>query len=139
MAEVAGGLGGWYIEMDVPYKQINKIHSVFQPKARAALRKEMQQVVEKNALAMFQELQATSPKDTGQYAASWFFSMSGNTAYVMNAQPYGFRLEYGFVGVDSLGRHYAQAPQPHIRPAYLKAQAKLAADVLRILENAVQT
>ncbi|MGV9878670.1 hypothetical protein [Streptomyces sp. NPDC003006] len=27
------------------------------------------------------------------------------------------RLEFGFVGVDSLGRHYNQRPFPHLRPA----------------------
>lgn len=38
--------------------------------------------------------------------------------------PYGFepayarRIEYGFVGTDSLGRHYNQAPQPYMRPAF---------------------
>jgi len=38
--------------------------------------------------------------------------------------PYGFepayarRIEYGFVGTDSLGRVYHQAPQPYMRPAF---------------------
>jgi hypothetical protein len=27
------------------------------------------------------------------------------------------RLEFGFVGVDSIGRHYNQPPFPHFRPA----------------------
>lgn len=30
---------------------------------------------------------------------------------------YGWRLEAGFVGADSLGRHYNQAPRPHWGPA----------------------
>ena len=30
---------------------------------------------------------------------------------------YARRLELGFVGTDSLGRHYAQAPRPYLRPA----------------------
>jgi hypothetical protein len=29
----------------------------------------------------------------------------------------GPRLEYGFHGTDSLGRHYDQPPYPHFRPA----------------------
>lgn len=29
---------------------------------------------------------------------------------------YWARLEFGFIGTDSRGRNYAQAPQPHIRP-----------------------
>lgn len=32
--------------------------------------------------------------------------------------PYGPRIEYGFVGRDSLGRFYNQPPQAYMRPAY---------------------
>lgn len=32
--------------------------------------------------------------------------------------PYARRVEYGFVGTDSLGRHYHQAAQPYMRPAF---------------------
>lgn len=32
--------------------------------------------------------------------------------------PYARRIELGFVGVDSLGRHYNQAAEPYMRPAY---------------------
>lgn len=31
--------------------------------------------------------------------------------------PYAPRIEYGFVGVDSLGRRYSQPAQPYLRPA----------------------
>jgi hypothetical protein len=31
--------------------------------------------------------------------------------------PYARRIEYGFVGQDSLGRNYHQAAQPYMRPA----------------------
>jgi len=30
---------------------------------------------------------------------------------------YARRVELGFVGIDSLGRKYAQAPRPYLRPA----------------------
>jgi hypothetical protein len=32
--------------------------------------------------------------------------------------PYARRIEFGFVGTDSLGRHYHQAPEPYMRPAF---------------------
>jgi HK97 gp10 family phage protein len=32
--------------------------------------------------------------------------------------PYARRIEYGFVGPDSLGRVYHQAAQPYMRPAF---------------------
>jgi phage gpG-like protein len=40
---------------------------------------------------------------------------------------YAKRVEYGFFGQDSLGRHYAQAPRPYLRPAFdTKKEAALA-------------
>ena len=51
--------------------------------------------------------------------------------------PMGRRLEFGFTGTDSLGRHYNQPPFPHVGPAIdfitttLHAQMRLAvAEVL---------
>jgi hypothetical protein len=41
------------------------------------------------------------------------------------AAPYARRLELGFVGVDSLGRHYDQAPRPFLRPAVLRNREKV--------------
>jgi hypothetical protein len=46
------------------------------------------------------------------------------TPVVESSNEYGFdpayarRIELGFVGVDSLGRNYHQAPQPYMRPAF---------------------
>ena len=39
-------------------------------------------------------------------------------ALVGTDAPYARRLEYGFVDVDSLGRHYNQSPAPRWRPAF---------------------
>lgn len=39
---------------------------------------------------------------------------------------YGRRLELGFTGVDSIGRKYAQAPRPYLRPALHKCEAAIA-------------
>lgn len=71
---------------------------------------------------------------TGQYRASWQVRtrVSGGqvTAEVHTDAPQANRLEYGFVGVDALGRHYRQPPFPHVapawqqtRPVYLRALA----------------
>lgn len=38
------------------------------------------------------------------------------TAEIGTNKPQGRRLEKGFVGVDSLGRHYNQPPYPHFGP-----------------------
>ncbi|QZN86882.1 hypothetical protein [Cellulomonas sp. C5510] len=42
--------------------------------------------------------------------------------------PQGPRLEYGFVGADSLGRVYHQPPYPHWRPAIAEVPAILTAE-----------
>jgi hypothetical protein len=58
---------------------------------------------------------------TGDYRRSWTHEVSSDgvtvTAVVGTNKPQGRRLEYGFVGADSLGRIYNQPPFPHVGPA----------------------
>lgn len=58
---------------------------------------------------------------TGDYVRSISLDMGleagGPTATVGTNKPQGRRLEFGFVGIDSIGRHYNQPPYPHFRPA----------------------
>ncbi|MFI0912496.1 HK97 gp10 family phage protein [Streptomyces abikoensis] len=62
---------------------------------------------------------------TGRYRASWEAQVTGAgpvvTAEVGTSAPQARRLEYGFVGADSLGRVYNQAPRPHLGPAVQEA------------------
>lgn len=59
---------------------------------------------------------------TGDYRRSWTNEYRGSpgsfTSSVGTSAPQGRRLEFGFYGVDSLGRHYNQPPFPHARPAF---------------------
>jgi hypothetical protein len=58
---------------------------------------------------------------TGDYRRSWntqYGRVRGDQAAIVGTnEPQGRRLEYGFVGTDSLGRHYDQPPFPHVQPA----------------------
>jgi hypothetical protein len=59
---------------------------------------------------------------TGDYRRSWgpgrVTSYGGQYSVEVGTNaPQGRRLEYGFHGVDSLGRHYDQRPYPHVGPA----------------------
>lgn len=58
---------------------------------------------------------------TGNYRRSWNMRLSGTTgrisAEIGTNAPQARRLEYGFVGVDRLGRVYNQPPYPHVQPA----------------------
>lgn len=66
-----------------------------------------------------------SPVDTGFFRSNWRIGLGpsptgpveafaiapgplGSTYYLVNATAYGRRLEHGFTGTDSLGRHYNQ-------------------------------
>jgi len=55
---------------------------------------------------------------TGDYRRSWNtrLTMKGDAvqADVGTNKPQGRRLEFGFVGTDSLGRFYNQPPFPHV-------------------------
>lgn len=46
------------------------------------------------------------------------------TAIVGTNLPQGRRLEFGFVGADSLGRIYNQPPYPHFGPAFDEVSPK---------------
>ncbi|MET7725307.1 HK97 gp10 family phage protein [Streptomyces mirabilis] len=63
---------------------------------------------------------------TGRYRASWDVkvTVAGGqvTAVVFTDAPQQRRLEYGFVGVDRLGRQYRQPPYPHIEPAFQRTR-----------------
>jgi hypothetical protein len=59
---------------------------------------------------------------TGDYRRSWQLTTRGRgnsqaESEVWTNAPQFLRLEYGFHGVDSLGRHYDQPPFPHVAPA----------------------
>lgn len=47
--------------------------------------------------------------------------VDGPHALVFAGTAYARRLELGFFGTDSLGRRYAQAPRPYLRPALVQA------------------
>lgn len=58
---------------------------------------------------------------TGDYRRSWTHEVhvtgEAVTATVGTAKPQGRRLEYGYVGPDSLGRVFHQPPYAHVGPA----------------------
>lgn len=72
---------------------------------------------------------------TGDYRRSWtteFGTFHGDRAVIVGTnKPQGRRLENGFVGTDSLGRHYNQPPYPHVRPAMLEIEGPFAASLAR--------
>jgi hypothetical protein len=66
-----------------------------------------------------------APVDTGRLRSSIGISdgrdARGYYVTIGTAVVYAPRIEFGFKGVDSLGRRYFQNPQPFLRPALLEA------------------
>lgn len=54
---------------------------------------------------------------TGDYRRSWTRRKVTGGFSVGTNRPQARRLEYGFVGTDSIGRTYNQPPYPHLGPA----------------------
>ncbi|MEW1719728.1 hypothetical protein [Streptomyces sp. NPDC093109] len=77
---------------------------------------------------------------TGEYRRSWTHSVqiSGATVtgLVTTDKPQARRLEYGFVGTDSLGRRYNQRPYPHVAPALEDIRPLFLDGARRIAEGA---
>ncbi|MFE6718444.1 hypothetical protein ACFVDU_12740 [Streptomyces albidoflavus] len=74
---------------------------------------------------------------TRQYRASWDVRVRTGggevTAEVFSDGPQARRLEYGFVGLDSIGRHFRQPPFPHVEPAFRQTEP----DFVRALADGV--
>ena len=62
---------------------------------------------------------------TYQFHDAWTWAVGGDSATVANGSVYAARLEFGFVGVDSLGRHYSQPPYPSLQPAMAESETLL--------------
>ena len=57
---------------------------------------------------------------------------------VASSQIYGPRLEFGFVGRDSLGRNYSQAARPFMRPGLQRNKKRIFAVVARVVRAAMR-
>ncbi|PVC80612.1 hypothetical protein DBP19_36350 [Streptomyces sp. CS090A] len=76
---------------------------------------------------------------TGKYRSSWEVVgraiPHGAQCTIGTNAPQGRRLEYGFVGPDSLGRVYNQPPFPHVGPAVPRMEAVLWEQMLGAVEE----
>ncbi|MFF0741523.1 HK97 gp10 family phage protein [Streptomyces sp. NPDC004111] len=78
---------------------------------------------------------------TGRYRASWRSEVHRAAAVIVGEvgtpAPQAHRLEFGFVGVDSIGRHYAQRPFPHLGSAVEQAGPVLVRSLGQAVEVAL--
>jgi hypothetical protein len=81
-----------------------------------------------------QHIRAQGLIETGAYLSSWSVLKIGRTSYgVTTDAPQSDRLEYGFTGVDSLGRSYRQTPRAHRRPAAEQSRAAYMDDLRKVV------
>lgn len=87
------------------------------PRIAAALPVATSQVVRKTTFDIQAMAQNLVPVDTGNLKNSIQSEVSDTEGVVYTNVVYAARIEFGFVGADSLGRVYNQAPQPYMTPA----------------------
>jgi len=82
---------------------------------------------------------------SGAYVSSWKVNTSRSgvtrgtiTVSVSSNASQARRLEYGYVGTDSAGRHYAQPPYPHVRPAVDEARPIIARLIAQAIAKTVK-
>jgi hypothetical protein len=99
-------------------------------------------IVVKGALAMQTAGMGKTRVVSGTLRRSWHTEEIGAGAiYSARVGPtaiYARRIELGFRGTDSIGRHYNQAPKPYVKPAYTEALPKVEAYALAAFAAAIR-
>lgn len=72
---------------------------------------------------------------TFQFWSAWTYAIGGWDAEVANGSVYAARLEFGFFGVDAIGRMVHQPPYPSLQPAIAQADHEdlLAVELAKVL------
>lgn len=83
-----------------------------------------------------------APYKTGTYKRSIHMEseIKGQEVRVMigSDAPQTMRLEFGFVGLDKLGRRYNQPPQPHFRPGIEGNQEEIKDEIRAALQQMIR-
>lgn len=103
----------------------------------------LRRVVSRESLSLQTAVQANSSgrpgpnAPTGNYRRSWNTRITetptGVVGTVGTTSPQGRRLEFGFSGLDSLGRNYNQPAFPHVAPAIAEREDI----IVRSIEQAI--
>ena len=69
------------------------------------------------ATYILHRIQESAPVDTGGLRDSWQQKDLKYGAQVYTNHPAAHRIEWGFIGTDSIGRSYHEPPDPYIKPS----------------------
>jgi hypothetical protein len=123
------------VNISVSIEGLDRLRAKWQYIMRSGMRKEMQALAQEFSHKLLRAVQDRAPVDTGGYRARLYADVSGYTVVVASDDAYARRLEFGFVGVDSLGRNYAQPPQPHFRPAMQEVGPEYTQAIMQIVRG----
>ncbi|MFE5296985.1 HK97 gp10 family phage protein [Streptomyces sp. NPDC056632] len=108
------------------YSNAGQIAAQFDSRAASTL-PQVTAIVQHHAMLLETRIKAKASgrpgpnASTGDYRRSWTHEVYTDgvtvTATVGTNKPQARRLEYGYVGPDSLGRIFNQPPYPHLGPA----------------------
>lgn len=102
----------------------------------------LEEVCQNGALPIKNEAKLLCPVKTGTLRRSINHQTTERTPTKANVAvgpntPYARRVEFGFVGTDSLDRRYNQAPQPYMRPAFDSKQEQSRQEMVKSAKDLI--
>lgn len=118
-----------FIEIENNDAAMTKFKNRFAQRRQIAVMNKVKTAEGAGAVLLLQAIQNNIVRqglvDTGGYHNSWHVTLGSGYAKVGTPHPAGPRLEYGFFGLDSLGRLYNQPARPHVRPAIAEVKQEI--------------
>lgn len=134
-------------QMSVDEKSMKRLLRGVGKDMQASVSEAVVREVSNQAFSLLEEIRSNIQKqgliDTGRYLQSWEMNSrskggSSISATVLTDHPAAWRHEFGFVGVDKLGREYNQAPRAHFRPALARITNGYVDALNRAIEKAIK-
>ncbi len=126
------------MNIEISVSGLDELRAKWQYVAKTGARKELQALAQEFSAKLLAAVRSRAPVETGGYRSRLFAEVSGFRVLVASPDPFAARLEYGFVGVDSLGRHYAQPPKPHFAPALADIGPEYTRAIMEIVKGLAQ-
>jgi hypothetical protein len=123
------------VNIDISVYGLDELRAKWQYITKTGARKELQALAQEFSAKLLASVRSRAPVATGGYRSRLNAEVSGFRVEVGSPDPYAARLEFGFVGVDSLGRHYAQPPHPHFIPGVAEVGPEYTQAIMNIVKG----
>lgn len=116
-------------------RKFDRIRKVL-PRRVSETSKEFSEILLRNIQANLSGVEGMPQPRTGETRASWMVVQTEDGVYtVMTNAAWEPRLEYGFYGIDSLGRYYSQPALPHVQPALAETRKSVRPKFMSMLRE----